>query len=81
MVPVTGNAEPNLPDLPAPKVTPLRHAKSKTGARSRTALAQKGAAAKNVSATKKKAAPAKRVKSTLQRKGVVVAKAEKDAAR
>ena len=80
MVPVTGNAEPNLPDLPAPKVTPLRHAKA--GARTCTALAQKGAAAKKVSATKKKAAPAKRVKSTLQpRKGVVVAKAEKDAAR
>jgi membrane-bound lytic murein transglycosylase D len=29
MVPVKGNVEPNLPDLPAPKVTPVRSAKAK----------------------------------------------------
>ena len=89
MVPVTGNAEPNLPDLPAPKVTPLRHAKAKTGARTRTAAAQTGATAKKVAATKKTAvtkkaagAPAKRAKPTTQRsKGVVVAEAEKNAPR
>ena len=43
MVPVKGNVEPHLPDLPAPKVTPVRAAKSsKKGPPARLAVAKGG---------------------------------------
>jgi membrane-bound lytic murein transglycosylase D len=67
MVPVKGDAEPHLPDLPAPKLTPVRAAgKAKPGQRT---VAVKGKAPAQASAKKVAArtsgAPAKRVKLTL----------------
>ena len=72
MVPVKGDAEPNLPDLPAPKLTPVRAAgKAKPGPRT---VAVKGKAPAQASAKKvavsTSGAPTKRVKLTIPSKKV-----------
>jgi len=88
MVPVTGNAEPHLPDLPAPAVARApKAAKSRQVAHARVAAARKPAAraahpqAKpvKVSARIKKGPPANRAMVTVQSRKVALAASEKGA--
>jgi peptidoglycan lytic transglycosylase D len=80
MVPVKGNAVPHLPDLPAPKLTPVRSAgKSKAATRPRMSIAKSGSTtAVRKPVLRAQNAKAKRTKVTLQPgKRVVVAEAQK----
>jgi membrane-bound lytic murein transglycosylase D len=73
MVPVKGNVEPHLPDLPAPKLTPVRTAgKPKPGQRTTVAIKGKAPAATAKRATVRTSStptrsgtPTKRVKLTI----------------
>ena len=81
MVPVTGNVEPNLPDLPAPALTKARYTpKSKTAGKPRVTMAKSAAPAKK--APVHRVYPqAKRVKVTYPGGKQVVAGAEKNTTR
>jgi peptidoglycan lytic transglycosylase D len=82
MVPLQGNVEPNLPDLPAPALTPARYTdKSKQVVRPRLTLAKGARTTTAKKATVRPAnTPAKRVKVVLPvGRKVVVADANKSA--
>jgi len=67
MVPVKGNAEPHLPDLPAPKLTPVRAAgKAKPGQRTVAVKGKKAApAAAKKAVVRTSGTPTKRVKLSI----------------
>ncbi len=81
MVPVRGNAVPNLPDLPAPQLTPVRATgKANVATRARMAIAKGGraTAVRKPVLRAQSAKPKQRTKVALQPgKRVVVAEAEK----
>jgi membrane-bound lytic murein transglycosylase D len=84
MVPIKGNAEPNLPDLPAPKLMPVRNAgKAKPAARARLVVAKKGGRPAVRKPAVRTAGPhVKRTKVTIPSgRRVVVADADKNAPR
>jgi len=75
MVPVKGNVEPHLPDLPAPKLTPVRSAKTKQVTRGRMAVAKGARQPVRKPATKTASPQTKRTKVTVPAaKKVVVAR-------
>ncbi len=84
MVPVHGNVEPHLPELPAPALTPARYTdKSKQAARTRLTVAKgtRATAAKK-GTVRSVNPPAKRIKVVLPgARKVVVADADKSAPR
>src|SRR5262245_28228523 len=80
MVPVSGSVEPNLPDLPAPKLIPVRTAAKGKPATRTVAAKSKG----HYGATAKKpmirtsGSPGKRVKVTIPSRKVTVADSRKN---
>jgi membrane-bound lytic murein transglycosylase D len=74
MVPVKGNAEPHLPDLPAPKVTPVRTAKKGKQTKGTRLAVAKGKPAAKKPAARTVSPQGKRTKVTIPAgKKVVVA--------